>query len=165
MPFPFTLPTTSHVPFSDYFTSNTHPSLPLACTNSRAVLRDALKTHARLSAAAQPPHLNTILDALNDYIPYLFALDAGLSGQSVSGEEVDVVLLKELEVEWRCTLSSTLAGRKPARQKLRSLDTELFFALSTLAYTHTLLARSHLGPLHQASSSSAGGTASTGNDS
>jgi hypothetical protein len=151
MPFPFTLPTTSYVPFSDYFASSTHPSLPLACTSSRTVLRDALKKHARLAPAAQPAHLNIVLDALKDYIPYLFALDAGLSGQSVSGEEIDVVLLKELEVEWRCTLSSKLAGRKPPRQKLRSLDTELFFVLSTLAYTHTLLARTNLGPLHQPS--------------
>jgi len=159
MPFPFTLPTTSFVPFSDYFSSSTHPSLPLACTSSRAVLRDALKKHARLPPASQPAHVNAVLDALNDYVPYLFALDAGLSRQPVSGEEVDVILLKELQVEWRCTLTSTLPGRKPPRQKLRSLETELFFTLSTLAYTHTLLARSHLGPLHQPSSSSSSSAA------
>jgi hypothetical protein len=149
MPFPFLLPTTSYLSFPQFFTSSTHPSLPAAATGTRAVLRDVLKRHKRLPPASQPAHLSTVLAALNGYIPYLFALDAGLSGHSVSGEEVDVVLAKELEVEWRCTLSATLAGREPPRREMKSLETELFFALETLAFTHSLLARAQLRPLYQ----------------
>lgn len=152
MPFPFLLPTTSYVPFSEFYSSSTHPSLPLSTTSSRAVLRDALKKQKRLPPASQAAHLSSIFSALSEYIPYLFALDAGLSGQPISGEEIDIVLLKELEVEWRCTLSSTRPGLKAPRQKLRGLETEIFFTLSTLAYTHSLLARSLLRPLHQTDS-------------
>jgi hypothetical protein len=148
MPFPFLLPTTSYLSFPQFFSSSTHPSLPAAATSSRAVLRDVLKRHKRLPPASQPSHLSTVLSALNSYIPYLFALDAGLSGHSVSGEEVDVVLARELEVEWRCTLSTTLPGREPSRQKMKSLETEVFFTLETLAFTHSLLARAQLRPLY-----------------
>jgi hypothetical protein len=108
-----------------------------------------LKRHKRLPPASQPSHLTTVLSALNSYIPYLLALDAGLGGNTVSGEEVDVVLLRELEVEWRCTLSATLPGREPPRQKLKSLETEVMFTLETLAYVHSLLARAQLRPLYQ----------------
>ncbi|KAF2436454.1 hypothetical protein EJ08DRAFT_578699 [Tothia fuscella] len=149
MPYPFLLPTTSYLSFTQFFSSSTHSSLPIAATSSRAVLRDALKRHKRLSPSSQPSNLSTVLSALNSYIPYLLALDAGLSGNVISGEEVDVVLLRELEVEWRCTLSATLPGREPPRQKLKSLETEVMFTLETLAYVHSLLARAQLRPLYQ----------------
>ena len=148
MPYPFTLPTTSYVSFPQYFTSNTHPSLPLSATSCRSQIRDALKQHKRLPPASRPGHLTIVLAALTAYVPYLFSLDAGLSGRPVSGEEVDLVLLKELEVEWRCTLTDTLPGRDPPRQRLKSLDTEITFTLQTLAYTYTLLAREQLRPLY-----------------
>lgn len=150
MPFPFVLPTTSNISFTDYFSSSTHPSLPLAATSCRGVLRDALKRHKRLAPQSQPSNLSTVLSALNEYIPYLSALDAGLSGAKISGEEVDVVLAKELEVEWRSTLSATIPGREPPRVKLRSLESEIFFVLTTLAYVYSLLARSQLHGLYNA---------------
>ncbi|KAF2277489.1 pH-response regulator protein palC [Westerdykella ornata] len=151
MPFPFVLPTTSSISFNDYFSSSTHPSLPLCTTTARGVLRDVLKRHKRMPAASQASNLATVQSALNDYIPYLFALDAGLSGASCAGEEIDLVLVKELEVEWRTTLSSTLPGREPPRVKLKSLESELFFTLSTLAYVHSLQARAQLRTLYSAS--------------
>jgi hypothetical protein len=149
MPYPFSLPTTSYLSFPQFFTSSTHPSLPAAATSSRTLLRDVLKRHKRLPPASQPSHLSTVLNALNNYIPYLFALDAGLSGTSISGEEVDVALLRELEVEWRCTLSLPLVpGREPQRKKLKSLESELFFTLQTLGFCYVLLARAGLRPLY-----------------
>lgn len=151
MPFPFVLPTTSSISFTDYFSSNTHPSLPLSATTARGVVRDALKKYKRLPPSSQASSLPTVLSALNDYIPYLFALDAGLSGASCAGEEIDVVLVKELEVEWRTTLSASIPGREPQRVKLRSLESELFFTLSTLAYVHSLQARAQLHTLYNAS--------------
>lgn len=150
MPYPFVLPTTSSVSFTDYFQSSTHPSLPLCATTARGVLRDALKRHKRIPAASQDSNLPTVLSALNDYIPYLFALDAGLSGASCAGEEIDLVLVRELEVEWRSTLSATLPGREPQRVKLTSLESELFFTLSTLAYVRSLQARAQLHRLYDA---------------
>ncbi|KAF2739326.1 pH-response regulator protein palC [Polyplosphaeria fusca] len=150
MPFPFLLPTTSSISFNDYFSSSTHPSLPLAATTARAVVRDCLKRHKRIPPASQASNLPTVLAALNEYVPLLFALDAGLSGTSCAGEEIDLVLVKELEVEWRATLSTSIPGREPARTKLKSLENELFFALSTLAYLHNLQARAQLHTLYNA---------------
>jgi hypothetical protein len=150
MPYPFVLPTTSSISFNDFFVSSTHPSLPLYATTARGVLRDALKKYKRIPASSQASSLPSVLAALNEYIPYLFALDAGLSGARCAGEEIDLVLIKELEVEWRTTLSVSLPGREPHRTKLKSLESELFFALSTLAYVHSLQARAHLHTLYNA---------------
>ncbi|KAK8175625.1 pH-response regulator protein palC [Phyllosticta citrichinensis] len=147
MPFPFQLPTTGALSFADYFSSNSHPSLPLAATTCRGVLRDVLKRHKRLPPSSQAANLPTVLSALNEYIPYLSVLDAGLSGKSIGGEEVDVVLVKEPQVDWRATLTATLPGRDPPRVKLQSLEAEIFFVLSTLAYVHSLLARAQLHSL------------------
>lgn len=150
MPFPFVLPTTSSISFTDSFSSSTHPSLPNYATTARGVLRDLLKRYKRIPPSSQSSNLSTILSALNDYIPYLFALDAGVSGISCAGEEVDVVLIKELEVEWRSTLGTSIPGREPARVKLKSLESELFFTLSTLAYVHSLQARAQLHTIYNA---------------
>jgi len=148
MPFSFVLPTTSTLNFSGFLSSNTHPLLPLTATNHRGVLRNALKKHKRLAPPSQASNLSTALSALNDYLPYLLALDAGLSGKVVSGEEIDVALEREIELEWRATLSATLPGREPPRVKGRGLDYETSFVLSTLAYTSTLLSRNQLHVLY-----------------
>jgi hypothetical protein len=149
MPFPFLLPTTSYLNFSEFLSSSTHPSLPPTATWARAVLRDALKKHKRLPASSQSSHLPTVVSALDGYLPYLSALDAGLSSSLVAGEEVDLALLKEIEVEWRCTLSKAqVPGRDPPRAKLRSFEAEYFFTCQTLAFAHSLLARVQLRPLY-----------------
>ncbi len=150
MPFPFILPTTSSISFTDYFSSSTHPSLPNCATTARGVVRDVLKRHKRIPPPSQASNLSTVLSALNDYIPYLFALDAGLSGTACAGEEVDLVLVKELEVEWRSTLGTSIPGREPTRIKLKSLESELCFVLSTLAYVYSLQARAQLHTLYNA---------------
>ena len=148
MPFPFVLPSTSSVSFSDHVSSDTHALLPLTATNHRAIVRNVLKKHRRLAPPSQSSNLSTVSSALTDYLPYLFALDAGLSGNSVSGEEIDIVLEHEIELEWRATLSATLPGRDPPRVKGRGLDYEISFVLCTLAYTHTLLSRTQLHILY-----------------
>lgn len=146
MPFPFELPTTSSISFTDVYTSPTHPSLPLAATTSRGVLRDVLKKHKRLPPTSKTSNLPAVQSALDEYIPHLSALDAGLKG--ASPDEIAVSPLKELAVEWRATLTATLPGRDPPRVKLHGLDAELAFALSTLAYAHSLQARAQLHALH-----------------
>ncbi|KAK5681163.1 hypothetical protein LTS10_006925 [Elasticomyces elasticus] len=150
MPFPFTLPTTSSVLLSDFFESATHPSLPLAATTKRSVLKDALKKHKRLSQRDQAAHLPAIQSAIVGYTPYLLALNAASGFGDVGIERVDLGVKKPLEVEWRSTLSATLSGREPPRPILTGLHHETAFILSTLAYTYSLLARSQLRMLHEA---------------
>ncbi|KAI6085404.1 hypothetical protein F4821DRAFT_149421 [Hypoxylon rubiginosum] len=149
MPFPFTLPTTSSFAFSSSFTCESHPSLALNASTHRGVLKALLKEYKRLPVASQPLKLSSILSDLNRYLPYLLAVDAGLGNKLVSGEEVSVVLTSTPAIEWRPTLSDhAVPGKETARVKIQSLEYELFFVLSTVGYTHTLLARTLLHPLY-----------------
>jgi hypothetical protein len=104
-----------------------------------------------LPITAQATNLNDVLLALNEYVPYLLALDSGLAGKPVNGEEVDVILESELEVEWRPSLAATIPGKETPRVKGRGLDYELSFVLTTIAYTYTLLAKVQLRTLYAAS--------------
>ncbi|KAI9052765.1 hypothetical protein LZ554_003038 [Drepanopeziza brunnea f. sp. 'monogermtubi'] len=155
MPFPFILPTTSSFSFSAYFDSISHPSLPLAASTHRGVLRDTLKKHKRLSPSDQTPHLSSVLLALSNYIPYLLAIDNGLGSQLVDGEELDVVLKSTPALEWRPTLSeNAVPGKESARVKITSLEYEIYFVLQTLGYTYTLLSRAALHPLYSSATAS-----------
>ena len=87
---------------------------------------------------------------MNDYLPYLFALDAGLSGKSVAGEEIDILLEREPELEWRPSQLSSIPGREAPRVKGRGLDFELCFVLTTLAYTYIALSRKQQHSLYAA---------------
>ncbi|PBP20424.1 pH-response regulator protein palC [Diplocarpon rosae] len=155
MPFLFTLPTTSSFSFSTYFDSNSHPSLPLAASSYRGVLRDTLKKHKRLPLSSQSSHLSSVLLALNNYIPYLLAIDKGLGSQLVGGEELDVVLKSTPTLEWRPTLSDNpVPGKENARVTITSLEYEIYFVHQTLGYTYTLLSRAALYPLYSSASAS-----------
>lgn len=133
---------------SDYFDSVTHPSLPLSATTRRSVLKDALKKHKRLSPQAKATNLPTVQDAIKGYLPYLLALNAGSGFRDIGPERLDVEIKKPLEVEWRSTLSNTLPGRETARPKLTGLHHEVAFTMASLAYVHTLMARSQLRILY-----------------
>lgn len=163
MVYGFTLPTTSHLSFQACLSSNTHPSLPQAASTARHALRIALKTHKRLPRGPQQDaHLTSVLNAVNDYLPYLFALSHGLSGKPVgnnsntSTEEVEIVLHAEVEPEWRTTLSSTsplasLKSPNTSRARGRGIDFEIGFVLTTLGYVlgnlaHTGVVRTLYAP-------------------
>jgi hypothetical protein len=155
MPFPFKLPTTSSFSFSSSFESDSHPSLPLSASTYRGVLRDTLKKHKRIPPQSQAANLSSVLLSIESYLPYLFVLDGGLSSQTTAGEEVDVILKSTPILEWRPTLSAPpVPGREPARQKLNSLEYELYFVLSTLSLAQTLSARAALQPLYSSATSS-----------
>lgn len=159
MVFSFALPTTSHLSFQIYLSSSTHPSLPQCASTARHALRLALKTHKRLPSAQQETHLHTVLNALNEYLPYLFAISHGLSGKPVGnattatgegiggGEEVEITLRAEVEVEWRAPLTSSssilkgVRGPGSGRFRGRGLDFEIAFALTTLGFVLCGLAR------------------------
>jgi hypothetical protein len=163
MPYLFALPTTSYTALSPSLTSSTHPSLPLTATSHRSVLRTVLKNHKRLPPTSQTSNLPTVLSAIQTYLPYLFALDAGLCGSKVAGEEIDVVLVKELEFEWRATLSAgaKVAGYEAKRTKVKSLESEIGFVLLTLAEVYALMARGELRLLVDSKSEMLGAEART----
>lgn len=149
MPFAFTLPTTSHLTYQAHLLCSTHPSLPSAATSARGVLRSALKAHKRLSESQQPRNLRNVNAALLSYLPFLLSIDAALSRKPVAGEEVDVALVSELEVEWRQALSaSTIPGRDAARVKGQGLDYEIYSVLSMLANLQSLFARDSILSLY-----------------
>ena len=149
MPFLFTLSTTSSVSFPSCVSSSSHPSLPLSATSYRSVLRNALKKHRRLSPRTQSSNLNTVLAALDGYIPYLMTLDAGLSDLTIREEEIDVTLQEEVDVEWRSSIAAKLPGRPNPRVKGKGLDYEICCVFSTLGYVYSLLARSQLHMLYE----------------
>ncbi|KAF3062800.1 pH-response regulator protein palC [Daldinia childiae] len=149
MPFQFILPTTKRFFFSSSIACESHPSLPLNASTHRGVLGDSLKKHKQLPAASQAPNLPSVISNLNNYLPYLLAIDAGLSNKSVFGEQLSVVLTSTPAIKWRPTLSDyAIPGKEISRVKVQSLEYELFFTLSTLGYTNTLLARYTLHPLY-----------------
>ncbi|EWG46353.1 hypothetical protein FVEG_06880 [Fusarium verticillioides 7600] len=149
MPFPFILPTTSAFSFSSSFSSESHPSLPLNASTYRGVVRDALKKHKRLPPSSQVSNLNTVISSVNGYIPYLLAVDDGLSNKGLA-----IVTQKTPPaIEWRPTLSGEVVpGRERARVRISSLEHEIAFVLSTLGFSHVLTARSALQPLYSTSS-------------
>ncbi len=148
MPYAFHLPTTSTLSFQAFLTSTTHPSLPFTATTHRGVLRNVLKEHERLSGPSKTSNLNNVLSAVNDYLPYVLALNAGLSSIPVADEEVDIILEREVEVEWRTCLTASSPGREGPRIKGKGLDYEICFALHTLACINTLSARAQLHTIH-----------------
>jgi hypothetical protein len=148
MPFPFALPTTSSANLSDFLTSATHPSLLLLATTKHSVLKDALKKHKQTPACDQPSHLPAVQDAINAYLLYLLALNTASGYRNVANESVDVEIVKPLSVEWQTTISTTLPACEPPQSKVTGLHHELTFTLSSLAYTHSLLARSQLRILY-----------------
>jgi hypothetical protein len=151
MPFPFALPTTSSFSFSTYFNSESYPSLPLSASTYRGVLRDALKKHKRLSPPDQVPHLASVLLSLRNYIPYLLEIDNGLGSKG----SVDIVLKSTPSLEWRpILLDNRIPGRESPRLKIQSLEYEIYFVLSSLAYTYTLLSRVSLHPLYSSATAS-----------
>lgn len=153
MPYPFVLPTTSAFAFSNAFTCDSHPSLPLSASTYRGVVRDTLKKHKRLGgASAQTANLAVVVSSIEAYLPYLLAVDAGLTargGSSGGTSVVSVAPKNALLIEWRPTLSGEVVpGRERTRIKIASLEHEVFFVLSTLAFAHVATARACLQPLH-----------------
>lgn len=154
MAFNFSLPTTSILSFGSFLRCDSHPSLLLAATTQRSVLRTALKTYKRLPHADQVSNLTNVLSAINSYLPYLLALEQGLAGHLVNSESIFVALTTEPETEWRSCILSPPPGRQPPRIKGKGLDHETLFVMVTAAYTHCLSARRHLAPHYTPNASS-----------
>lgn len=140
MPFPFTLPTASTVSFSKHYVSAAYPSLPLACSTHRGILRDSLKSHKRLPASAQGANIKHIISVTTEYLSYLQFLHKALK----SGDVSPIPTAPEIETAWTPTLASTTRFGVPSsreRARGRGLEYEIFWAYSTLAYAHSIQAR------------------------
>lgn len=120
-----------------------------------------MKKHKRLPLPSQANNLAVIQQSLHGYLPYLLAIDGGLSNHPVAGEEIDCILTSTPKLEWRPTISSSIPGRETPRVKLESLEYEIYFALSTLAYSYTNLSRAALYPLYASDTASPSSTART----
>ncbi|KAI5796535.1 hypothetical protein EDC01DRAFT_651650 [Geopyxis carbonaria] len=139
MPYPHALPTTSPVSFNTYYTSPVYPTLPLLLSQNRGSLRNLLKAHKRLPVSSQQAHLPQLLAAVESYIPYLLFLQQSLHSGDVLPSDAAPDALK---ASWRSTLTSPpFPGAEQRRVDREGLDYEVGFVLSTLAYIHTLLAR------------------------
>jgi hypothetical protein len=153
MPYPFALPTTSSFSFSSSFDCDSHPSLPINSSTYRGVAKDALKKHKRLPPSAQMGNMPTIISSINAYIPYLYAVAAGLHDQHLpTGSRISVTPKGPMGIKWRPTLSGDLVpGRDRARVRATSIDHEISFVMSALAFAHVLSARASLQPLYSTS--------------
>lgn len=147
MPYPFVLPTTSAFSFQPHFSCDSHPSLPFNASTYRAVVRAVLKKHKRLPPSSQAPNLSRVISTLNEYIPFILAIDDGLSNRSL--DFIGVALKSPPTIEWRPMISEELIpGREKPRVKVTSLEFEVAFILSTLGLAQILTARSVLQPLY-----------------
>lgn len=119
----------------------------------RGVAKDMLRKHKRLDASAQVGNLSTVRSALNDYLPYLMAVDAGLQDKTLpSGDIIRLGLKAPVSIKWRPTLSGDLIpGRERSRVKINSLEQELIFMFSALGFTYVQEARASLQPLYATS--------------
>lgn len=159
MPYPFVLPTTSAFSYSSSFTCDSHPSLPLTASTQRGMVRDVLKKQKRLPPSSQAANLSSIASAIAAYIPYLLAIDAGISHRTIGdGTEIFSIIQRAtppVSIEWRPTLADVFipGKRENARVKIHTLDHEVLFVLATQGYVSTLLARSALQPLYSTTTS------------
>jgi hypothetical protein len=150
MPYPFTLPTTSSTSLDTFLSSPSHPSLPLSATTQRSILRDALKKHKRLPPTQQAAHLGVVQDAINGYLPYALGIASAILSGRIEDEPVTISSTKQLQTEWRLTLSATIPGREPPRPPLAGIYNDVAFVLQTLAYIQVQQARSQLQILYSA---------------
>lgn len=103
-----------------------------------------------MDASTQVGHLATVRTALNDYLPFLIAVDAGLNDKSLpSGQIVRVRPKTAFTIKWRPTLSGDIVpGRERSRVRITSLEHEIGFILSALGFTYVQEARAVLQPLY-----------------
>ncbi|KAF9898911.1 hypothetical protein BX616_003461 [Lobosporangium transversale] len=122
--YPYTLPTTGNVSFQEFFVLNAQYQRPVSdATAFRGRLRTALKEHKH---SDRHDFLN-VQKALEDYIPFLFGLVAGI-------ENTELELSNEVETTWRCTISNIALSSKQPQVKHKSIHYEAIFTLLTLGY-------------------------------
>ena len=107
-----------------------------------------LKSHRKRSGKTQPEDAAVLLAAIQDYLPYLSALNVGIHGRLVNGEVVNAEIKVEATVHWRSTLLQPAPSRPSIRVKGKTVDFEVCFVLTTLAYIYNAQARTQLLALY-----------------
>ncbi|KAF9574404.1 hypothetical protein EC968_006564 [Mortierella alpina] len=122
--YPYALPTTANVSFQEFLAPQTQYHQPLSdATAFRGRLRTALKEHKH----SDRHDLLNVQSALEDYIPLLFGLVAGI-------DSTELRLTSDVETTWRCTISNLALTTKQPRVKQKSIHYEAIFTLLTLGY-------------------------------
>ncbi|KAG9324002.1 hypothetical protein KVV02_007324 [Mortierella alpina] len=122
--YPYALPTTANVSFQEFLAPHAHYHQPLSdATAFRGRLRTALKEHKH----SDRHDLLNVQSALEDYIPLLFGLVAGI-------DSAELRLTSDVETTWRCTISNLALTTKQPRVKQKSIHYEAIFTLLTLGY-------------------------------
>lgn len=157
MPYSFVLPTTSSFAFSECFECDSHPSLPLNASTYRGVAKDALKKHKRLDSSSQVGHLSTVRDAINDYLPYVLAVERGLHDKALpNSPNGDIIRVRPKSttpsIKWRPTLSGDIIpGRDRSRVKISHIWHEIAYMMAAQGFTYSQEARAVLQPLYATS--------------
>lgn len=156
MPYPFVLPTTSSFAFSECFECDSHPSLPLNASTYRGVAKDALKKHKRLDPSSQVGHLSTVRTGINDYLPYVLAVERGLHDKALPNSPNDIIRVRPKStapsIKWRPTLSGDIIpGRERSRVKVTHIWHEIAYMMAALGFTYSQEARAVLQPLYATS--------------
>ncbi|KAG0319866.1 hypothetical protein BGZ99_004869 [Dissophora globulifera] len=122
--FPYALPTTANVSFQEFIGGDAQYQRPISdATAFRGRLRTALKEYKH----SDRHDLLNIQKAIEDYVPLLFGLVAGI-------ENSDLQLTTEVETTWRCTMSNVALSSKQPRVKHKSIHYEAIFSILTLGY-------------------------------
>lgn len=137
--FPFPLPTTGAVVFSQCLQSIEHRQIILNADEKRARVRDALKRAKR----ADNPDILAVINAIDEYLPYLFTLIDAVESQELQ-------LLGSLPVfSWRLPMKAVTQTRhlhvvEPPRVDIASLEYEKGMALFTYALAFVAFAETAL---------------------
>lgn len=123
------------------------------------MVRDVLKKQKRSPPSSQASNFSSISSAITAYVPYLLAIDTGISHRTIGdGTEIFSIIQRAtppVNIEWRPTLSDVFipGKRENARVRIHTLEHEVLFVLATQGYVSTLLARNALQPLYSTTTS------------
>lgn len=160
MVFAFDLPTTAPLSFQPALSSPSHPALLLRASACRHVLQSALERYHALAATDKPECLPAVLDAVDEYVPYLMTITRALRREAGENDDCSSVEIAsntaDLTFVWHPVPTprpsaadrfSSLLPKRDARPRLfvavsgTGIELELAFVLVTRAFTLSLLAR------------------------
>lgn len=141
--YPFPLPTTGSIIFSQFINTVEHRQLVLNADEKRARLRDSLKRAKR----AENPDILGVINAIQEYLPYLFTLMDGIETQAFEVINNQVPLFS-----WRLPMKAATSSKhirvvEPPRVEVASFEYErgmtvLTYALAIIAFGEKTLKQS-----------------------
>ncbi|GAA5798808.1 hypothetical protein HPULCUR_004214 [Helicostylum pulchrum] len=132
MSYPYSLPTTGALSFTDYLDIDTPYSSEISdATAQRGRVRTVLKELKKETHSARD--YQVIINTIEEYLPYLVSIVNCL-------EKNELTLKKSIETSWRSTLSDHIihTGSNAPRITCTDIQYELIFVLMTYAYACSL---------------------------